>query len=502
VQLAPGLSPEFLAHHRVCPVGYEDQRPADAAAPERVLVVAVEPESCVAALDDLSIAYGCEIAPHTVDAPELDRLLDQIEWRSRDSLAEVGISLGDESPEAATDDDTTLADARDLASQPPVIRYVNLMIREACVAGASDIHLETTREGRLVVRFRADGVLANAMEQIPQRLADAVVSRLKLLAQLDIAERRRPQDGRIRVRLESRELDLRLSTVPTLHGESVVLRLLDRSGRPAELEGLGMSPALLADVAGLCGRAHGMIVVTGPTGSGKTTTQYAMLLRRQLGIEKIITVEDPVEYELPGVAQVPVHRQAGVTMASALRSILRQDPDVIMVGEMRDAETAEVAIQAAMTGHLVFSTLHTTDAVGAVPRLLDLGIPDYLIAATLGGVLAQRLVRKICDHCRAEYTPDREQLAAIGRGGSTAVPFARGTGCEACGGTGYRGRVGLFELLSVTETISTAIARRAERSDLAALALKQGMTPLRTDGWAKVEAGVTTVEELVRVTTD
>jgi general secretion pathway protein E len=363
-------------------------------------------------------------------------------------------------------------DVRDLANQPPVVRYVNLLVRDAYDAGASDIHLESTRTG-LAARFRLDGVLTRAPEP-PSHLHHAVVSRIKLLAELDIAERRRPQDGRIRVRLDTRELDLRVSTVPTMFGESVVLRLLDRGGRPVQLEALGMPLGVLEGVAALTGRPHGMILVTGPTGSGKTTTLYAGLQRRNTAVEKIITIEDPIEYQLPDITQVPVHRQAGVTFASALRSILRQDPDVVMIGEMRDTETAEIAVQAAMTGHLVFSTLHTNDAVSAVPRLLDLGVPEYLVAATVEGVLAQRLVRVICPECD-------------------------GSKCPSCRQTGFRGRIGIFELLIVTDAIRDAIARRASRAELRQLAQVAGMRTLHQDALDKVTQGLTTLEEVNRV---
>jgi general secretion pathway protein E len=290
--------------------------------------------------------------------------------------------------------------------------------------------------------------------------------------------------------------------VPTLFGESVVIRLLDRGGRPVELEALGMGDSVFRGMARLSERPHGMVLVTGPTGSGKTTTLYAALSRRQADAEKIITVEDPVEYQLPGVAQVPVHRQAGVTMGSVLRSILRQDPDVIMVGEMRDTETAEIAIQAAMTGHLVFSTLHTTDAVSAVPRLLDLGVPDYLVAATLEGVLAQRLVRRICERCRISYRPAPEQASVVAGRPIGRVSLTRGAGCPECRGTGYKGRVGLFELLLLTDEVKDAITSGARRSALLSLVTAQGMVSLRADGWAKIEAGLTTVDEVLRVASD
>jgi type II secretory ATPase GspE/PulE/Tfp pilus assembly ATPase PilB-like protein len=284
-----------------------------------------------------------------------------------------------------------------------------------------------------------------------------------------------------------------------MFGESVVLRLLDRGGRPVELDDLGMPPALLSEIGRLAARPHGMVLVTGPTGSGKSTTLYACLARRDRGSEKIITVEDPVEYQIAGITQVPVHRQAGVAFAAALRSILRQDPDVVMIGEMRDPETAEIAIQAAMTGHLVFSTLHTNDAIGAVARLLDLGVPDYLVASTLEGVLAQRLVRRICDGCRSSYTPNAQIVAQLASQPVDRIALQRGLGCAACRGTGFRGRVGLFELLVVTDEIKDAITRRAARAELRALAEAALMVPLRTDGWRKVEAGLTTIDEVLRV---
>jgi general secretion pathway protein E len=381
-----------------------------------------------------------------------------------------------------------------------VIRYVNLLVRDAYDASASDIHLEATRTG-LAARFRVDGVLVAAPEP-PSHLQLAVVSRIKLLAELDIAERRRPQDGRIRVRLEARELDLRVSTVPTMFGESVVLRLLDHGGRPVTLEELGMSATILDSMIHLSARPHGMVLVTGPTGSGKTTTLYAALQRREAQTEKIITVEDPIEYQLAGITQMPVHRQAGVTFAAALRAILRQDPDVVMIGEMRDQETAEIAVQAAMTGHLVFSTLHTNDAISAVPRLLDLGIRDYLVAATLEGALAQRLVRKICPECRIEYAPSREQVATIAGRIAGRTVLWRGAGCPACRGTGYRGRLGVFELLAVDDELRDAITSNAARSQLRAIAAKNGLVTLRADGWEKVQAGLTTVEEVIRVVQD
>ena len=487
--LAEGLSREFLLHHRLCPTERRD---------DGTIVVAVAPDAVRNALDEVAFVYRAPVVVEEVKGDEVDRLIERLMTRTERAI-ELMADNELRGELALTDGDLT-TDVRDLANQPPVVRYVNLLVRDAYDAGASDIHLEALRQG-LSARFRLDGVLTPAPEP-PAQMDQAVVSRVKLLAELDIAERRRPQDGRIRVRLEARELDLRVSTVPTMYGESVVLRLLDRGGRPVELEELGMDHEILASVQRLAARPHGMLLVTGPTGSGKTTTLYACLARRDAASEKIVTVEDPIEYQLGSITQVPVHRQAGVTFGTALRSILRQDPDVIMIGEMRDDETAEIAMQAAMTGHLVFSTLHTNDAIGAVPRLLDLGVPEYLVAATVEAVLAQRLVRRICDDCRQSYAASSEKVALLAGRPVGRIRLQRGAGCAKCRGTGFKGRLGLYELMVMSDALKDAIAKRASRSTLRALAQEQGLRPLRADGWAKVEAGLTTIEEVLRVVQD
>ena len=480
--LAAGLTREYLLHHRLCP---------KAITADGVLVVAATADAFRDGAVDIAHAYRRPITHETVERQELERLVERLTTRAERSV---------ELARADTNGDDLATDVRDLANQPPVIRYVNLLVRDAYDAAASDIHLEASRTG-LTARFRVDGVLVPAPEP-PSHLHHAVVSRIKLLAELDIAERRRPQDGRIRVRLEARELDLRVSSVPTMYGESVVLRLLDHGGRPVTLDELGMSPHVLPTMAQLSTTPHSMLLVTGPTGSGKTTTLYAALQLRDASTEKIITVEDPIEYQLAGITQMPVHRQAGVTFAAALRAILRQDPDVVMIGEMRDQETAEISIQAAMTGHLVFSTLHTNDAISAVPRLLDLGIPEYLVAATLEGVLAQRLVRRVCQDCRVEYEAAPEAIALVAGRDVGHMALVRGAGCPLCRGTGFRGRLGLFELFVVTDDLRDAIASRAPRAQLRALATSAGLIPLRRDGWSKVQAGLTTVEEVMRVIQD
>jgi general secretion pathway protein E len=483
LELPPELSRDFLAHHALCPKAVTD---------DGALIVAATDGSLLDGAHDIAFAYGRRFVIETTQRPQLEALIERLVTRSDRNVELARVDAGGDAS-----GDALATDVRDLANQPPVIRYVNLLVRDAYDAAASDIHLEATRSG-LSARFRVDGVLAPAPEP-PSHLHHAVISRIKLLAELDIAERRRPQDGRIRVRLESRELDLRVSTVPTMYGESLVLRLLDHGGRPAGLDSLGMPPDVWRVMTELSEAPHGLVLVTGPTGSGKTTTLYAALARRDASIEKIITVEDPIEYQVSGVTQMPVHRQAGVSFAAALRAILRQDPDVVMIGEMRDRETAEIAVQAAMTGHLVFSTLHTNDAISAVPRLVDLGIPEYLIAATLEGVLAQRLVRRVCPDCRVSYRPSAEHLALVCDVASTTPAFARGAGCRGCRGTGFRGRIGVFELVRVDTALRDAIAASEPRSSLHAHASRAGLTSLRSDAWQKILAGVTTVEEVARV---
>jgi general secretion pathway protein E len=479
VALPTGVGRAFLLRHRLCPSGLE---------PDGALRVAVDPDADLTALGDLAVAFNTSVRTHEVSPNELEQLIERTTTRAARA---VELTRQEDSS------DPLLTDIRDLANQPPVVRYVNLLVRDAFDAGASDVHLEFTRAG-LAVRFRVDGVLLPAPEP-PRGIEQAVVSRLKLLAEMDISERRRPQDGRIRVRLEDREMDLRAATVPTMFGESLVLRLLERGSRPVTLDELGMPPEMRRKVEVLAARPHGLLLVTGPTGSGKTTTLYACLAGRHAATEKIITVEDPVEYQLPGVTQVPVQRQAGITFASALRSILRQDPDVLMVGEMRDSETADIAVQSAMTGHLVFSTLHTNDAVGAIPRLLDLGVPAFLIAATLEAVLSQRLVRRVCPSCTDTRPVSAEKLALLGTPESDEIVESFGRGCTACRGTGFRGRAGIFELMTVSDDLRDAIAGGHSRNELRNIAEESGMAPLRWDGCRKVREGVTTIDEVLRV---
>jgi len=479
---------EYLQFYRLLPLEIIDDR----------LRVACAGRPNAEALEDLEHSYGVPLTLVEVPEEELKEAVRQLFAASASTIEMVRDLEGDFT--VAGDANSPLADVRGLANQPPVIRYVNLLVREAADAGASDIHLDATRDG-LRVRLRLDGVLT-AWSSPPIAFQAAVVSRIKLLAELDIAERRAPQDGRIRIRLEARELDLRVATVPTMHGESVVLRLLDRGERTTTLSELGLDAETLTAFERLAQRPHGIVLATGPTGSGKTTTLYAALGLRNPVSEKIITVEDPVEYHLPRVTQVPVHAKAGVTFASALRSLLRQDPDVLMVGEMRDAETAGIAVQAAMTGHLVFSTLHTNDAISAITRLADLGVEPYMIASSLEGILAQRLVRRICSECRERYQPDPQAVALLSRQPVGDVTLERGTGCSGCRGTGYRGRTGIYELLLMNDEIRRLLVERPDAPRLRAVAQAAGLRTLKEDGWIKVQAGITSVEEVLRVAGD
>ncbi|TWB32041.1 GspE/PulE family protein [Nitrospirillum bahiense] len=387
---------------------------------------------------------------------------------------------------------------RDLASEGPVVRLVGNAIQAALAAGATDIHVEPMAD-RLVVRHRVDGILREA-EVLPRRVAAGFITRVKVMAGLDIGERRLPQDGRIRQTLQGREIDFRVSTTPTVHGEDVVMRILDQQTAGGRLDSLGL-PAWVADpLAAELDRPHGIVLVTGPTGSGKTTTLYAGLRGMDAARRKILTVEDPVEYLLDGINQTQVKPGIGLTFAHALRSFLRQDPDVILVGEMRDGETTKVAVQAALTGHLVLSTLHTNDAAGAVPRLMDMGVDPYLLASTLNGVLAQRLVRTLCPHCRQPHALSAEAAAALGLPARLTTVY-RAVGCPACNGTGYRGRCAIAEWLPINDQVRALIRQGASSAEIEAAAVATGgMVPLYQDGLQRVLDGVTTPEEILRVT--
>lgn len=386
----------------------------------------------------------------------------------------------------------------DLASDAPIIRLVNHLFARALDLNASDIHFEPN-ENYLDVRCRVDGIMTR-IERLPVKIHTAVASRLKLMARLDIGEKRLPQDGRIDYQLGSNQLDMRVSTLPGVHGESVVLRILDRSDTAVELQELGMPEQVLKDYKSVINQPHGMILITGPTGSGKTTTLYATLEKINNATQKIITVEDPVEYQLDGITQIQANASIGLSFAAGLRSIVRQDPDVLMVGEIRDHETAEIAIESALTGHLVFSTLHTNDAAGAVTRLQDMGVEGYLISSSLLAIQAQRLVRRVCKECAETVAITEDELNVLQLDAGECSEVQRGKGCDACGMTGYRGRVGLYELLMMTDAIRHHIAAGADANTIREAAIREGMRTLREDALEKLKAGLTTPEEVVRVT--
>ncbi len=389
---------------------------------------------------------------------------------------------------------------RDLASEAPIIRLVNRLIYNAVEVRASDIHFEPF-EHEFKARYRIDGVLHD-VEAPPKRLQAAIISRVKIMAKLDIAERRLPQDGRIKLKIADKEIDFRVSTIPTVFGESLVMRILDRETLILDLERLGFPEDIYEKYTDLVKQPYGMVLVTGPTGSGKTSTLYTTLAKINSSENKIITLEEPVEYQLSGVNQIQVNPKIGMTFANGLRSIVRQDPDIILVGEIRDRETAEIAIQSALTGHLLFSTLHTNDAAGAITRLLDMGVESFLLSSTLLGVLAQRLVRVICPHCKSPTTPDKKLLNSMGVSPEEAssIAFFTGKGCEECRYTGFRGRTAIFEYLPVDDAIRREISNRSSTEAIKEIAMKKGLLTLRQDGWRKVKRGVTTISEVLKVT--
>ncbi|HYY06669.1 MAG TPA: type II secretion system ATPase GspE [Candidatus Limnocylindria bacterium] len=480
------LNLKFLKHAKVLPLAQTNG----------ALTVAMSDPADYYTIQSLQLATGLQIEPRLARERDVLEGLETI--YGGNAAGGAAAEPADAELEVFRDDEEDVDHLRDLASEAPVIRFVNLLISRAVEQRASDIHIEPF-ENELKVRYRIDGVLHD-VEAPQRRLQAAIVSRIKIMAKLNIAERRLPQDGRIKLRLMGREIDLRVSTLPTLYGESVVLRILDRSSIVVNLESLGFPEDALDEFGKLITKPYGMILVTGPTGSGKTTTLYGALDKINSPDKKIITIEDPVEYQLFGVNQIHVKPQIGLTFANGLRSIVRQDPDVIMVGEIRDAETAEIAIQAALTGHLVFSTLHTNDAAGAVSRLLEMGVEDYLLASSLLGVLAQRLVRRVCEKCRQPAELTTEVLHEIGGESGEHVQVFDGQGCEECARTGYRGRSGIFELLQVTDAIRQLILKRSSADIIRDAAIRQGMRTLREDGLAKAAAGITTIEEVLRVT--
>jgi len=467
---------------------------------KRKLKLAIADPLNVVALDDVRLVTGLE--------------LEQVVAAEEDIMAAInryytgGIDLDEAMRQAVTADidiaedkgeDLSVQELRTLTEEAPVVRLVNLVISQAIGDGASDIHMEPHRRS-VQVRYRVDGLLHDVMTP-PKQLQAAIVSRLKIMANLDIAERRIPQDGRIHVVIENKEYDLRVSTLPTVFGEKVVMRILDQSSTRLGLNKLGFNTATLEVWEGMAAKPYGMILVSGPTGSGKTTTLYSTLYKINTTDKNILTVEDPVEYQLPRVNQVQVNPKAGLTFANGLRSFLRQDPDIIMVGEIRDKETAEIAIQASLTGHLVLSTIHTNDAPSATTRLVDMGVEPFLISSSILGVLAQRLARTICTNCREAYAPPVEALHRLGLKPEQGeeILFYRGKGCDRCKGSGYKGRYGIFELMPMSEAIRELVLKGASADQIRQQAVAEGMKTLADDGILKVLEGATTIDELLRV---
>ncbi len=471
---AEGLSGRFLRQFKCIPVGMADS----------ALTLAMADPLDFETIAAVNGFTGLKINPVLALEQEI---LDSID-KYYGEAARPDTDMGDGGAQATED----LEHLRDMASEAPVIRLVNAMIAGAVESRASDIHIEPF-EKEFRIRYRIDGVLY-LQEQPPRDLKAAMISRVKLMAKLNIAERRLPQDGRIKVKTLGREVDLRVSTLPTLYGESVVMRLLDRSaGDFYDLRRLGFTDYMLSRMEYYTSLPHGIFLVTGPTGSGKSTTLYSALKRINQPDKKIITIEDPVEYQMDGINQIHVNPQIGLTFAAGIRHIVRQDPDVIMIGEIRDRETADIAIRSALTGHFVFSTLHTNDAPSAITRMTDMGVENYLITSSLVSVLAQRLVRVICPNCKRE---DGHRISPEGE----SILTYRGTGCESCHGFGYKGRVGIFELMELNDEIRKLIMKNSDAADITVAARKNGMHTLREDGWHKVATGVTTADEVLRVT--
>ncbi len=454
------------------------------------LVAGMDIESVIATAEDINSALGQSMSAREEIGATLQEMNDEL---GSDSSADIQVE-----EKADAGEDMSVDQLREMMEDAPVVRLANLIIRQAVRDKASDIHIQP-EQNRVRVRYRVDGVLHDAMT-VPKKAQAPLVSRIKVMADLDIAEKRAPQDGRISLRVAGGEFDFRVSTNPGVNGEKVVMRILDKRGVQTRLNELGISTVVLDDFEALIQQSYGIITVTGPTGSGKSTTLYSALNTLNSPEQNILTIEDPVEYQLPGLTQTQVNPRAGVSFASALRTFLRQDPDIILVGEIRDAETALIATESALTGHLVFSTLHTNDAPTAIARLIEMGVEPFLIASAVIGVVAQRLVRVICPDCKESYTPPVEAFRRLNLAMDLeSVTFYRGRGCERCRQTGYRGRIGAFELMLVTDHIRELILRKAPTHELRQAALEAGMSTLRQDAMQKILEGVTTMEEALRV---
>lgn len=486
MQLPDTVPLRFLKNYHVVGLSHDDD----------ITVALMDPEDRFV-IDALKLATGKNIIAKVGLLSEIDAALEVQYGEGRSQMDKLLADLGVDDP-----GEEDLEHLKDLASEAPVIKMVNLIMQRAIETRASDIHIEPFEQS-LKVRLRVDGVLKE-IDAPSVKSTAAVISRIKIMAKLNIAERRLPQDGRIKVQMLGKELDLRVSTIPTMYGESVVIRLLDKETTVLDFVELGFSGNHLQQFIDVLSQPHGIILITGPTGSGKSTTMYAALKQLNTAERKIITVEDPVEYQMEGVNQIQAKPQIGLTFASALRSIVRQDPDVIMIGEMRDLETARIAVQSALTGHLVLSTLHTNDAAGGVTRLLDMGLEEYLLTSTVNGILAQRLVRKLCPACKQAYTPPQDIID-----GMRLRRFAKGeiilyqpVGCPSCGGLGYRGRLAIIEFLQMTDPLRKLIMAHEEAGAIQRLAIEQGMSTMFENGLVKALQGITTLEEVLRVTSE
>ncbi|MCH9696619.1 MAG: type II secretion system ATPase GspE [Gammaproteobacteria bacterium] len=487
--LENSISPRFMKTHRVVGLSIDEEKASVAVADPLDLYV----------ISALRLACARPVLLSVGLATEIENAVEKQLGSGKSQMGQLVDTIDGDGDY----DEDDVEHLKDLASEAPVIRMVSLIMQRAVESRASDIHVEPF-ENQLKVRLRIDGVLRE-IEAPPVRSTAAVISRIKIMAKLNIAERRLPQDGRIKVQVVGKELELRVSTVPTMHGESVVIRLLDKDNVVLDFESLGFRGKPLNQFTEVLEIPHGIVLITGPTGSGKSTTLYTGLNKLNSPERKIITVEDPVEYQLPGVNQIQVKSQIGLTFAGALRSIVRQDPDVIMIGEMRDLETARIAVQSALTGHLVMSTLHTNDAAGGITRLMDMGLEDYLLVSTVNGILAQRLVRRLCSHCREPFTAMPELVEEMRLDRFTSgdkVTLYKPVGCDKCNNIGYRGRLSIVEFLTMSDEIRRLVMTHAQARELEAQALKEGMISMMDDGLQKSIDGDTTVEEVMRVTTD
>ncbi|MCK5271711.1 MAG: Flp pilus assembly complex ATPase component TadA [Sedimentisphaerales bacterium] len=489
------ITAQMAMTYRVLPVEYEES--------SNTLTIAMDTASNFRATDDLRTLLGFKIQAMITDTEQLEQALGRYYSGKAESIGDLIGELSEDEFLAEFKDrgeSIDLNELRELADSNPVKRLLNLVLLQAIRDKASDIHFEPF-ESEFKMRYRIDGVLYEMIPP-PRHIAVALSSRLKVMANLDIAERRMPQDGRIPLVVQSRPVDLRVSVLPTMFGESVVLRVLDRMQVQLDLDRLGMLPDEISTFRRLIGKPNGIVIVTGPTGSGKTTTLYSALSELNTIDSKLITTEDPVEYDIDGIIQVQIRAEIGLTFSRCLRSILRQDPDIILVGEIRDLETAQIAVQASLTGHLVFSTLHTNDAPSSVARLLDLGLEPFLITATMEGIVGQRLVRKVCNNCRTAFQPTEEALMELELTPEQVAgkQFYYGKGCDYCNNTGYKGRMGLYEIMELDDDLREAIMQRASTNILREKALKKGMSALRESGISAIFEGLTTLEEVVKET--